>query len=407
MIALKDGRAELHQWDTGRILTVDSDINELHFAKTPMGRSLDVSVSDGEARVPDVLLQTPGSLHIWAFVGTPEDGYTKVSKVITVQPRNKPADYVFTPQEQLTLAGIADRVESLEKQIDGDSGKDITADSIKTALGYVPADAADVGKLEEEIADQKKALESITLGKHTDGLIYIFIGGQPVGNGLDISGGDVVEPVWGQPVTDNAVLSIAKGQTVMLGVMLDEEPTQEQTITVSSESEYLTFDKTVLTFIPENWNTMQFVAVTAINVTEDVNVSILLSNSDPMLTDTSIFVMLTADGYSVDTTIPDGAHTVTAADFTTASVYQTNYVQLSGYTGEYDNIYIPDTIEVDGVAKTPILKSEAFSGNTAIKYVRIAPGVNMSRYGAVGYEMQARKPISLPHLTLLLPLPIT
>lgn len=141
MIVLKDGRTELHQWDTGRILKVDPDINELHFAKTPMGRSLDVGVSDGEARIPDVLLQTPGSLHIWAFVGSPEDGYTKVSKVITIQPRNKPADYVFTPQEQLTLADIANRVESLEKQIDGDSGKDITAESIETALGYTPADA--------------------------------------------------------------------------------------------------------------------------------------------------------------------------------------------------------------------------------------------------------------------------
>lgn len=271
---------------------------------------------------------------------------------------------------------------------DGSNAK-VTADSIKTALGYVPADAEDVSGLSKEIADQKKALESITLGKHTDGLIYIFVGGQPVGNGLDISGGDVVEPVWGQPVTDNAVLSIAKGQTVMLGVMLDEEPTQGQTITVSSESEYLTFDKTVLTFTPENWNTMQFVAVTAINVTEDVNVSILLSNSDPMLTDTSIFVMLTADGYSVDTTIPDGAHTVTAADFTTASVYQTNYVQLSGYTGEYDNIYVPDTIEVDGVARTPIIKPEAFKANTVIKYVRFAPNVNFGRYGGVGYEMNA------------------
>jgi hypothetical protein len=162
MIALKDGRAELHQWDTGRILTVDSDIDELHFAKTPMGRSLDVSVSDGEAQVPDVLLQTPGSLHIWAFVGTPEDGYTKVSKVITVQPRNKPADYVFTPQEQLTLKDISDRVESLEKQIDGDSGKDITADSIKTALGYTPADAEDVGKLEEAIVGKVGTAELTT-----------------------------------------------------------------------------------------------------------------------------------------------------------------------------------------------------------------------------------------------------
>lgn len=257
-------------------------------------------------------------------------------------------------------------------------GGSVELDTSLTQSGKA-ADAKAVGEI----------LATLTLGQHTDGLIYIFLGGKPVGNGLSITSGEVIEPVYGQPVMDNAILSIVKGQTVQLGVMLDKEPTQEQTITVSSESDMLTFDKTVLTFTPENWNVMQFVSVTAGEVTEDTNVTIVLGNSDPMLTDTSIFVMLTADGYSVDTTIPDGAHTVTAADFTTASVYQTNYVQLSGYSGEYDNIYIPDTIEVDGVAKTPILKPEAFKGNTTIKYVRIAPGVNMSRYGAVGYEMIA------------------
>lgn len=188
MIALKDGRAELHQWDTGRILTVDSDINELHFAKTPMGRSLDVSVSDGEARIPDVLLQTPGDLHVWAFVGTPEDGYTKVSKVITVQPRNKPADYVFTPQEQTTLKQVMERLDRVPEDIedtlaeakasgefDGEDGAtpyikegywwvgdqntgvkaqgepgrpgsdaNVTSENIKAALGYVPAKQSEI-----------------------------------------------------------------------------------------------------------------------------------------------------------------------------------------------------------------------------------------------------------------------
>ena len=103
MLTLNDGRSELWQWDTGRKLNVDADCSQVHFSNKVFGRSIDVDIVGGVAVIPDVLLQTDKELNAWAFVGTAENGYTKISKVFKVNKRNKPADYVFTPPEQTTL----------------------------------------------------------------------------------------------------------------------------------------------------------------------------------------------------------------------------------------------------------------------------------------------------------------
>ena len=103
MLTLNDGRSELWQWDTKRKLTVEAECSQVHFSNKVFGRSIDVDVTDGVAIIPDILLQTDKDLNVWAFVGTAENGYTKISKTFKVNRRNKPADYVFTPEEQMTL----------------------------------------------------------------------------------------------------------------------------------------------------------------------------------------------------------------------------------------------------------------------------------------------------------------
>lgn len=114
MLTLNDGRSELWQWDTGRTLSVPADCSQVHFSNKVFGRSIDVDVVDGVAIIPDILLQTDKELTAWAFVGTAEDGYTKISKVFKVNRRNKPADYVFTPPEQTTLSEILERLNDIE-----------------------------------------------------------------------------------------------------------------------------------------------------------------------------------------------------------------------------------------------------------------------------------------------------
>lgn len=129
MLTLNDGRSELWQWDTGRTLAVDADCSQVHFSNKVFGRSIDVDVADGVAIIPDILLQTDKDLNVWAFVGTAENGYTKISKTFRVNRRNKPADYVFTPVEQTTIAEIAAIAQSVRDDADaglfnGEPGND-------------------------------------------------------------------------------------------------------------------------------------------------------------------------------------------------------------------------------------------------------------------------------------------
>ena len=159
MLTLNDGRSELWQWDTGRTLAVDADCSQVHFSNKVFGRSIDVDVSDGVAIIPDILLQTDKDLNVWAFVGTAENGYTKISKTFKVNRRNKPADYVFTPQEQITLKDAAAILEE---------AKDVANDAMETAK-KAEASADNAAKIADEmkkLADQvEKNTETATKAK--------------------------------------------------------------------------------------------------------------------------------------------------------------------------------------------------------------------------------------------------
>ena len=161
MLTLNDGRTELWQWDTGRTLAVDADCSQVHLSNKVFGRSIDVDVVDGTAIIPDVLLQTDNDLNVWAFVGTAENGYTKISKTFRVNRRNKPADYVFTPTDQTTLAGLVERIDKIEETQGPDAIKNAVDDylaqnpveipvkSVNGKTGTVELNAEDVGAIAE------------------------------------------------------------------------------------------------------------------------------------------------------------------------------------------------------------------------------------------------------------------
>lgn len=162
MLTLNDGRSELWQWDTGRTLTVDADCLQVHFSNKVFGRSIDVDVVGGVAIIPDILLQTDKDLNVWAFAGTAENGYTKISKTFKVNRRNKPADYVFTPPEQTSLEEIKGKIDYLESIQDPNAIKNAVNDyleqnpvespvqSVNGKIGKVELTAADVGAISQD-----------------------------------------------------------------------------------------------------------------------------------------------------------------------------------------------------------------------------------------------------------------
>ena len=92
----------LTQWDVGRQVKVDKDIDMVHFSNRPYGYSKNVKVTDGVADVPDMFLTSCAPLRVWAYVGDFEKGYTKIEKIYEVKPKNRPEDYIYTPEEVKT-----------------------------------------------------------------------------------------------------------------------------------------------------------------------------------------------------------------------------------------------------------------------------------------------------------------
>ena len=104
-IALATGRAVFWQWDINQKLVVTGDVTQVHFAQRNSDTALVVAVVDGQAAVPDELLQVAGDLEVYAYTPTG----TMARAEIVVRPRQQPADYVYTPTEQHTCAELLEQ----------------------------------------------------------------------------------------------------------------------------------------------------------------------------------------------------------------------------------------------------------------------------------------------------------
>lgn len=120
-ITIADGRGALWQWDTGRRvkITDGADVKQIHYQNRCFGCSVDVDVEDdGTAIIPDKLLQDYHTLTAYAYVTDDTGAYTMVQQDFAVYKRAKPADYVFTPVEQTTIAEIAAIAQSVRDDAD-------------------------------------------------------------------------------------------------------------------------------------------------------------------------------------------------------------------------------------------------------------------------------------------------
>lgn len=245
MLTLNDGRDELWQWDTGRTLIVDPDCSQVHFRKNVFDRSIDVDVVHGVAIIPDILLQTDKDLIVWAFSGTAENGYTKISKTFKVNRRNKPADYVFTPPEQTTLEQIKEKIEYLESIQDPDAIKNAVNDyleqnpveapvqSVNGKTGAVKLTATDVGAISQddlqdatnEALAQAKASGEFDGADGSDGGYYIPQVTQPDANTMRLSFSPSKE---GMPAVAETDITLPSGGSGSVAV--------DSTLTVSGQA---------------------------------------------------------------------------------------------------------------------------------------------------------------------------
>ena len=88
---------QLSQWDTGRIVSVsNSNATKIHFANQGDSKAPIIDIIDGEAKIPDYLLQTGKTLFAYAVL----DGVTLESKSFSVSKRAKPDNYVYEEDQR-------------------------------------------------------------------------------------------------------------------------------------------------------------------------------------------------------------------------------------------------------------------------------------------------------------------
>ena len=121
MIRVVDG--PLYQWESGRKIEIELPegitINEVHFAKEDEDVALVTKPyeEDGAllADIPNIHLQTHTKIRVYLFCRDGENGRTiPGGGILTVIPRAKPDDYIYTETETLCYQALEERIAGLE-----------------------------------------------------------------------------------------------------------------------------------------------------------------------------------------------------------------------------------------------------------------------------------------------------
>lgn len=147
-ITIADGRGALWQWDTGRRLRVGSGVEQIHYQNRALGGSVDVDVgTDGTAIIPDELLQDCHTLTAYAYVTDDTGAYTMVQVDFAVHKRAKPAGYVYTPTDQMTLQTIQRQIGDLADLTTG------AKDTLVAAINEAARSGGGAGSMGLRVAD--------------------------------------------------------------------------------------------------------------------------------------------------------------------------------------------------------------------------------------------------------------
>lgn len=122
-------REMLWQWDRGqRVQLHDVSVGTaVHFSNAAIKPNALVTEAyeDGEgvyANIPDILLQTAGTLTAYIYLEDGDEGHTEYRKMFIVRDREKPDDYVYTEDDVKTWVSLEERIKVLEESGGGAAG---------------------------------------------------------------------------------------------------------------------------------------------------------------------------------------------------------------------------------------------------------------------------------------------
>lgn len=126
MILLGNGKSSWYQWDTNQtIIITDISIDQIESQEVHFSSDVDADttalvtkpyVENGivYAPVPNILLTTSGTVHIYVYVSDGIEAHTEVHKAVKVVFREKPSDYVYTETEVKNYETLVERISALE-----------------------------------------------------------------------------------------------------------------------------------------------------------------------------------------------------------------------------------------------------------------------------------------------------
>ena len=117
MFAIANDRKSLWQWDLNQQLTVAGDCTEVHYLDRGAPSTLTVTVKDGKADIPNILLQKAGRLVVYAYIIDAQDHHTKVCETFGIAPRPKPTEYVYTETEVKTWSDLQSQIGDLDNLV--------------------------------------------------------------------------------------------------------------------------------------------------------------------------------------------------------------------------------------------------------------------------------------------------
>ena len=122
-------REMLWQWDYGqRVQLHEVPVGTaVHFSNAAIKPNALVTEAyeDGEgvyANIPDILLQTAGTLTAYIYLEDGDEGHTEYKKLFIVRDREKPDDYVYTEDDVKTWVSLEERINVLVESGGGAAG---------------------------------------------------------------------------------------------------------------------------------------------------------------------------------------------------------------------------------------------------------------------------------------------
>lgn len=128
MFRILNERTNFYQWDLDqKLILEDSTITEVHFSNGLEAIALVCAVYELDGKklvnVPNVLLQNSVDIKAYAYCN---EQYTKQSCILKVIPRSKPADYVYTETDVITIEKIVEdelQKAAISGKFKGDKGE--------------------------------------------------------------------------------------------------------------------------------------------------------------------------------------------------------------------------------------------------------------------------------------------